>query len=90
MFADAPEFGGMGIGTETLTGCKSKPVGKVLLFVLQISEPFQQAYLGGSQMAWVRFMAKTHHNFGHVHLQLQGNPEAAMTVMSDEEFMKGK
>lgn len=69
-------------------GRKSKPVGKVMLFVLQVAEPFQQISLGGSQMNWVRFMAETHHNFGHFHIRMEGNPESAMTVMTDEEFRK--
>lgn len=70
-------------------GCrKSKPVGKFTLFALQMAEPIQIIYLGGSNMAWVRFMAETHHNFGHFHVKTRGNPEAAMTVMTDEEFRK--
>jgi hypothetical protein len=59
-----------------------------MLFMLQFSEPFQQVYLGGSQMAWVRFMAEMHHRFGHVSILLHGDPEQTMTVMTDEEFKK--
>lgn len=71
-----------------VTGAKAKPVGRILLFMLKFSEPIQQAFLGGSQMAWVRFMAETHHRFGHVHILLKGDPERPMTVMSDEEFKR--
>jgi hypothetical protein len=73
---------------EGLGGRKAKPIGKILLLALQIAEPLQYAYLGGSSMNWVRFMAETHHNFGHFHIRLDGDPEGAMTVMTDEEFRK--
>lgn len=69
---------------------KSKPVGKVMLFMMQMAEPIQIVYLGGSNMAWVRFMAETHHNFGHFHIRMQSDPERSMTVMTDEEFLAKK
>lgn len=62
------------------TSCKSKPVGRFLLFMLQVAEPIEQALLGGSRMNWVRFMAQTHHRFGHFHIQIGGNPEQGMKV----------
>lgn len=71
-----------------ITGAKAKPVGRFMLFMLEFSEPIQQAFWGGSQMAWVRFMAESHHRFGHVHILLKGDPEQTMTVMTDEEFKK--
>lgn len=71
-----------------LGGRKAEPIGKITLFMLQMSEPIQQVYFGGSQMAWVRFMAETHHNFGHQIIRMGGDPESAMTVMTDEEFRK--
>lgn len=70
------------------TGAKTKPVGRFMLFMLQVAEPMQQIMMGGSQMAWVRFMAEMHHRFGHVSILLKGNPERTMTVMSDEEFAR--
>lgn len=88
MIAELPKFGGMGLGAQPLTGCKAKPIGKVLLFALYVAEPLQIAYLGGSSMNWVRFMAETHHNFGHLHIRWNTDPERSMTVMSDEEFLK--
>lgn len=78
-----------GLGLESAV-CKSKPIGKFMLFALQVAEPVQIVYLGGSNIAWVRFMAETHHNFGHSHIRMSGNPEKTMTVMADEAFLKGK
>lgn len=68
------------------SGRKSKPMGKILLFMLQIVEPIQIVYLGGSNMAWVRFMAEVHHKFGHFHIRMGSDPETTMTVMSGEKF----
>lgn len=68
------------------TGAKTKPIGRFWLFMLQFAEPMQQLMMGGSQMAWVRFMAEMNHRFGHSHLMLGGDPERTMTVMTDEEF----
>lgn len=70
------------------TGAKTKPVGRFTLFMLQILEPIQLVYLGGSNMAWVRFMAEMHHRFGHLFIRWNSDPERNMTVMSDEEFAR--
>lgn len=62
------------------TGAKTKPVGRFTLFMLELIEPVQDALLGGSNMAWVRFMAEMNHRFGHLHIRLGGNPEQTMEV----------
>lgn len=73
-----------------MSGTKTKPVGRFMLFMMQVAEPIQLVYLGGSNMAWVRFMAEMNHRFGHLHFRLGGDPERTMTVMTDEEWAKRK
>ena len=76
-------------GIET-TGAKTKPVGRFMLFMMQLAEPIQLIYLGGSNMAWVRFMAEMNHKFGHLFIRWNSDPERNMTVMSDEEFRRSR
>jgi hypothetical protein len=72
------------------TEAKTKPIGRFMLFMMQLAEPIQLIYLGGSNMAWVRFMAEMHHRFGHLFVQWNADPERNMTVMSDEEFRRSR
>jgi hypothetical protein len=48
------------------------------LLFLQIGEPFQLAYQGGSSMAWVRFIGESNHRMGHAMLRLGADPEASL------------
>lgn len=47
-----------------------KPIGRFWLFLLQLSEPIELIYLGGSRMAYLRMTARLEHRIGHMRAQL--------------------
>lgn len=42
-----------------------KPISRFTLFLLQISEPIQMIWFGGSQMAYLRWQARNLHDLAH-------------------------
>ena len=57
---------GLRLGVSREMTKPMKPVGRFLLWYLQVTEPFQQVLLGGSCMAWLRFTADINHKFAHL------------------------
>lgn len=62
-----------------------KPMSWWTLLMFRIAEPFQIIHLGGSSMAWIRFVGESNHNIGHSMLRLGGNPEVSLMGCKSEQ-----
>jgi len=62
-----------------------KPISRFLIFLMEIAEPLEVAYLGGSHIAWVRFIGECNHRMGHMVMKMGGNPEEALMGCRTEQ-----
>lgn len=57
---------------------RPKPMSRFFILLCEIMEPIQIVTLGGSNMAWIRFIGESNHKMGHNLLRLGLNPEEGL------------
>lgn len=55
-----------------------KPMSWWTLLMFQMAEPIQLLWLGGSSMAWIRFVGESNHKMAHSMLLIGIDPEGTL------------